>query len=104
MLKLFPLVVLFVSIVAQAEISGDYEYTDNLDGTCTITDYLGAGGDITIPETLNILTVTAIGNSTFYWNTDLTGVSIPGSVTTIGAEAFHGCSNLRSVVIPVGVT
>ena len=35
--------IVFFPAMAQAEISGDYEYTNNGDGTCTITDYLGLG-------------------------------------------------------------
>ena len=36
--------------------------------------------------------------------TGLTGVTIPGSVTSIGYEAFFGCDSLTSLTIPAGVT
>ena len=48
-----------------ATTSGDYEYTDNGNGTCTITDYTGTGGDLTIPESIDGLTVTHIGEEAF---------------------------------------
>src|ERR1039457_5758047 len=38
----------------------EFNYTTNY-GTVTITRYTGPGGDVTIPETINGLPVTAIG-------------------------------------------
>ncbi|MHC4881854.1 MAG: leucine-rich repeat domain-containing protein [Planctomycetota bacterium] len=77
----------------------DYTWTDNGDGTCTITNYTGLGGDVTIPDTLNGLTVTSIGSLAFYENTSLTSVTIPWSITFMGdlAYAFKGCVNLTVI-------
>ncbi|MFZ9012413.1 MAG: hypothetical protein ACO20W_11040, partial [Anaerohalosphaeraceae bacterium] len=69
---LFLLGVFVLSMQVCADISGDYEYTNNGDGTCTITGYTGPGGDVTIPDTLNSLTVTHIGFQAFYSKTSLT--------------------------------
>ena len=63
--------------------------------------------DIVIPETIeyNEITyrVTSIGDCAFYgiffWETKLNKITIPNSVTSIGASAFSGCSSLTSVVI-----
>jgi len=82
---------------------GDYWYTYKGNGTCTIIYYLGTGGDITIPDTLNGLTVTSIGGA-FAFCDSLTSVVIPYSVTSIGGAAFSNCTSLTDIVIPDSVT
>ncbi len=79
--------------------SGDYDYTDNGDGTVTITGYHGAGGDVTIPSTLGGKTVTVIGDNSFRDNDTLIRIVIPNSVTDIGDSAFYYCESLTSVAI-----
>lgn len=54
---------------------------------------------ITIPNS-----VTTIGSSAFHKCTSLTSITIPESVTTIGSSAFNGCTVLTSVTIPESVT
>ena len=53
---------------------------------------------ITIPES-----VTSIGEATFYNCSSLTSITIGNSVTSIGERAFYGTS-LRSITIPDSVT
>lgn len=57
-----------------------------LDGV--IYGYTGAGGAVSIPSKLGGVPVTAIGESAFYENDNITSIIIPNSVTTIGGWAF----------------
>ena len=54
---------------------------------------------ITIPDS-----VTSIGASAFKQCSNLTSITIPDSVTSIGYQAFYDCSNLTIVTIGNGVT
>ncbi|MBR3612093.1 MAG: leucine-rich repeat domain-containing protein, partial [Bacteroidaceae bacterium] len=48
--------------------------------------------------------VTSIGDDAFYGCTGLTNITIPNSVTSIGDDAFSGCTGLTSIEIPNSVT
>ena len=48
--------------------------------------------------------LTSIGKEAFYGCSGLTSVDIPESVTSIGNHAFFSCKNLTSATIPEGVT
>jgi len=67
-------------------------------------------GAVVIPATYNGLPVTEIGSTSDNWGngafleTDITSVTIPASVTSIGSSAFRECNSLTSVTIPVNVT
>lgn len=71
-----------------------FRYTENADGTLTVTGYTGYLSDLSLPETIDGKTVTAIGEYAFANQTELVSVSLPESVTIIGAHAFYGCARL----------
>jgi hypothetical protein len=64
-------------------------------------------GDIVIPETITYegkeYTVTAIGESAFFQR-NITSITFPNSITSIGRAAFYCCSLLDSVALPEKVT
>ena len=64
--------------------------------TGTITKYIESDTVVVIPSKINGTPVTTIGNAAFR-DSSVTSVTIPASVTEIGANAFAGCTNLTSV-------
>ena len=96
------LATLALPAVVQAQ---DFAYTDNGDGTCTITGYTGSVAEVTIPGTIGGLTVTSITCAN--WPNTFAGctsVTLPDGLTSIGESAFASCHNLTSVTIPNSVT
>ena len=64
-------------------------------------------GDIVIPETITYegkeYTVTAIGQGAFSQR-DITSITFPNSITSIGNSAFIYCQRLDSIVLPEKLT
>lgn len=136
LLAVFTAAVMTVTALPQTAFSvetGDYwtynsvRYTLQEDGTLAITDcapYLPQ--DVVIPPELYGREVTAIADNAFYCETlhsvtipdsitriganafghclYLTTVNMPKQLTELGANAFWGCSSLQSIVIPDGVS
>ncbi|QUH25477.1 leucine-rich repeat protein [Serpentinicella alkaliphila] len=85
--------------VSEADESGDFVFDP---ATGTITDYIGSATDITIPDTIDGVSVAEIGTRAFAYN-NLTSVTVPDSVTTIESYAFEG-NQITTVMIPNSVT
>jgi hypothetical protein len=73
-----------------------------VNGTITITRFNGNFEKVIIPAAINGLPVTAIGDLAFFNCLQLTSITIPKSVTTIGTQAFS-CTGLTNITIPNGV-
>ena len=80
------------------EIAENWDYTDE-------TSYYS--GDIVIPESVemtnNTYTIIGIGEYAFA-DHDITSITIPNSVTTIGEFAFLACTGLTSITLPSSIT
>jgi hypothetical protein len=98
---LFLACFVFSALALFAQNAGDFK-TAVANGRVTITGYTGTAKDVQIPERINGLPVTAIGNRAFAAN-ELKSVTIPNSVTSIGAGAFFE-NRLSSITIPNSVT
>ena len=93
--------------IAMGQTDGAWTYTV-ANNQATITGYTGPGGAVSIPSTVNGISVVQLSsnnNPIFGWfNTSVTSVIIPNSVTSIGASAFYYSSGLSTVTIPNSVT
>src|SRR5215510_88991 len=99
------LMVLAVVLFTGQAVYGQFAYETNNDNvSIIILRYTGTNNVVAIPETINGLPVTSIGDYAFAGKTNLTSVSIANSVTRIGDVAFYYCTNLTNVTIPKSVT
>lgn len=83
----------------------DFEFIppDNTAVIVTNYKYNGAAADVTIPSRYQGKPVTTIGHAAFF-NSAVTNVTIPDSVTSISDEAFINCPKLTNISIPNSVT
>ena len=110
MKKIFTLFLVFMTSIPIA-LSYDFEidgiYYNKLGGDSVAVTYGGRSHynscyyseSITIPEKVNSYRVTTIGEYAFYDCDDLSSITIPTSVTSIGNDAFTStpfCRNLPS--------
>ena len=87
--------------------SGDWVYTLLADGTveivrCDVNE--SEENLIAIPETVDGIPVTSVGDYAFRDGYNIGEIIIPEGITTIGDFAFDSCSNLKKVTIPSSVT
>ena len=76
-------------------------YTDGLfftlnssTDTYSVTDYTGSSAEVVIPSLYQDKAVTSIGDDAFSGCTSLMSIEIPNSVTSIGDYAFYNCDSL----------
>ena len=113
-----------IGMTAQAAYD-DFVYEEEENGI-TIIKYRGEDKEVVIPDKINGTKVTAIGDSAFrncenltditlpesvtsiggfgFSGTGLTSITIPKNVRSIGNGAFYGCNSLKSITIPKGVS
>lgn len=90
------------AVPTQPRIFTTFDYREEGDGII-ITRYTGNESNVIIPESLDGMRVTAIGEGAFKGGRVLRSVVIPESVRRIGSSAFKDCRNLASVTFGDGV-
>lgn len=82
------------------EVNVEYTYERNETGI-TVTGYAGdLPTEAVLPNALDGVPVTKIGNNAFSFNSKLKKIWIPDGVTEIGERAFSGCTKLQNVDFP----
>ena len=110
---LFTALSLLCATIATAydfEVGGIYyNITNSTDKTVEVTE--GSSyytGSVVIPESIEYdgitYNVTCIGSRAFMASTELTSITIPNSVTSIGDYAFNGCTSLKYLHIEDGTS
>lgn len=91
-----------VSVQAKVLVNGlEYVvYRDHVE----ITGYTGDDTKVVIPNEIEGMPVTIIGNDAFYRCTNLTSISIPAGVMELHSRAFYCCENLTDISVPDSVT
>lgn len=75
-------------------------YAPNPDGsTCTVTTVLAAPDELAIPETIDGYTVTALAKGSFTFAKNITKLTIPATVKSVGESVFSLCNYLGEVHI-----
>lgn len=91
------------SIVSQGNRYGKYTYTIYNDRTIEITRYSGKSRSVKIPEIIDGMAVTTIGEGAFYYKNWVRNILIPEGIYYIGDRAFARCTTLTDISIPKSV-
>ena len=106
-------------LLTPTEVDGIYYLLDSQTKTATVSYALGEtggygtdyySGHLNIPETIWAgtdsdyaeYTVTAIGDNAFVWNTNLTQITIPATVKTVGVNLLQRSPNVTTLKIADG--
>ena len=97
----FCLLLITVMLIsgAQAATSGDWGYKVLPDNTVEITKYYGTAKNLRIPETIEGLVVSKLGDQAFLFSHSLTSVTIPDSITQMGDNPFLVCMSLTEFIV-----
>ena len=77
----------------------DYIYDVSSDGTTITGTNYTFYGEVTLPKKISGIIINSIGNEAFSNQINLTSITINENITTIGDNAFDGCTSLSKVYI-----
>lgn len=90
-------------VSAQDDITSYLTYSVTADGI-TLTDCdTSVSGDVVLPDTIDGLPVTVIGNQAFRSCSKITSLILPSSIKSIEMQAFSYCSALESIQLNEGL-
>ena len=81
----------------------DYEYKEGENGTLILTGYTGSSSAPVIPTEIDGRMVTAL-DGTFTKNNNITDITVPEGIVSIGGFTFNKCMKLTRVVLPDSLT
>lgn len=112
--SIIMMLVCFFTYTASALTSGEWDYTDNGDGTSTLTHYRGSDTEVVIPAIIDGLPVKTMCsgvqykslfvNNSLEINWTIRKVFISDGITGIGRDAFFMCRGLTHAYLPEGIT
>lgn len=73
------------------------------DTYAVIIKYKGEDSEVVIPEEINKIPITEIGDNAFKENKNIEKLIIPSSITSIGKSAFYGCTSLKTIEFSQGL-
>ena len=74
-----------------------FVFAHSVKGEEWVARYIGEERQVSVPASFNNYKVTNIAPSAFKNQNRITQVSLPGTITRIGVEAFSGCSSLNTI-------
>ena len=86
------------------DVNYDREISYEEAAACTRLSEFGLTSIISFNELKYFTALSTIGEDAFYGCSDLRSIELPASLTSIGGGAFCGCSSLSSIELPASLT
>ena len=89
------------TIIEGPDLTG-FEYS--LLGDSVVITKCTLAGQVIVPNVIENVAVTSIGENAFYGNVGMTSLILPDTLNSIGNSAFRGCIGIADITIPPNVT
>ena len=94
-----PVILLTLALSAPAMAEDESVWTFDTENY-SLDNYSGAGGDVTVPDTIQGCSVDIIGTSAFSSTDSITSLTFPETVMQMEASVGGWCNSLTSVSLP----
>ncbi len=82
--------------------SGDWVYRNITQTTIEIIEYKGTDAKCVVPKELDKKTVVSLASGVVKNNAEITDITFPGTITSLPADSFMGCINLKTITLESG--